>query len=54
VPHLRTVVPKDRVIPTPSHLVPRSFYHLCCFRDREAPGAITVYHCTCLMVPLGT
>jgi hypothetical protein len=54
VPSLRTVIPKDRVIPTPSHLVSKSLYHICCFRDREAPGPATAYYCTCLMVPMGT
>lgn len=53
VPELRTVVPKENVIATPAHLVPKSLYHLCCFRDREAPGAAQAYSCTCLMVPVG-
>lgn len=53
VPQLRTIVPKENVIPTPAHLVSKSLYHLCCFRDREARAGEAAYHCTCLMVPLG-
>lgn len=53
VPQIRTIVPKENVIPTPAHLVSKSLYHLCCLRDREAQTGEAAYYCTCLMVPLG-